>query len=68
MARFGFIDVFNEFWPGWRLFELAFIHHALRVLYRPGLGARESVPGACKRQDADGWTMTVDGLVLRRKD
>ena len=68
LARFGLIDVFNEFWLGWRLFELAFIHHALRVLYRPGLGARESVPGARKRQDADGWTMTVDGRVLRRKD
>lgn len=38
VARFGFIDVFNEFWQGWRLFELAFIHDALRVLYRPAWG------------------------------
>ncbi|PZO64484.1 MAG: hypothetical protein DI635_05420 [Pseudoxanthomonas suwonensis] len=68
VARFVFIDVFNGFWQSWRLFELAFIHHALRVLYRPGLVACESVLGARKRQDADGWTMTVDGRVLRRKD
>ena len=49
VARFGFIDVFNEFWQSWRLFELAFIHDALRVLYRPGLVAREYVLGARKR-------------------
>ncbi len=49
VARFSFHDVFNEFWQSWRLFELAYVHAALRLLYVPGLIAREYVLGARKR-------------------
>lgn len=49
VARFAMRDVFNEFWQSWRMFELAYLHAALRLLYAPGLVAREYVLGARKR-------------------
>ena len=49
VARLSLGDVIAEFWQSWRLFELAFLHSALRLACQPGLVAREYVLGARKR-------------------
>ena len=49
VARFSARDVGDEIWQGWRLFEMAFLHAALRLARGPGLVAREYVLGARKR-------------------
>lgn len=49
VRRFSFRDVLAEFWQGWRLFEIAFLHAALRLARAPGLVAREYVLGARQR-------------------
>ncbi|MEG2942601.1 MAG: DUF3667 domain-containing protein [Thermomonas sp.] len=49
VARFSARDVGDEVWQGWRLFEMAFLHAALRLARNPGLVAREYVLGARKR-------------------
>lgn len=49
VARFSMQDVGDEAWQSWRLFEMAFLHAALRLARAPGLVAREYVLGARKR-------------------
>ncbi len=49
VARFSLRDVGDEVWQSWRLFELSFLHSALRLARAPGLVAREYVLGARKR-------------------
>lgn len=49
VARFSLRDVGDEAWQSWRLFELSFLHAALRLASAPGLVAREYVLGARKR-------------------
>ena len=48
-ARFALRDVWQEFWESRRLFELSFLHAALRLARAPGRVAREYVLGARKR-------------------
>ena len=49
VARFSRRDVWDEAWQSWRVFELAIVHAALRLVRAPGLVAREYVLGARKR-------------------
>ncbi|WP_313928930.1 DUF3667 domain-containing protein [Pseudoxanthomonas sp.] len=48
-ARFSLRDVWQEVWQSRRLFELPFLHAALRLARAPGQVAREYVLGARKR-------------------
>lgn len=48
-ARFLLRDVWQDLWQSRRLFELPFLHAALRLARAPGLVAREYVLGARKR-------------------